>query len=242
VAVLGAAAGLQRDDALDLDLGTAPLHPDLVRGVERGRDLVVGQAQDRQHGLLVEPGPGLDHVGNGAGQVGVSEVRHARTLQGRLRRSRSSRNLDPAKPIQLIGRADGGPSRRVVAEVLDDRGQPIQVDIDDLDTSDEVNRAPGDRTAIWITRPVRTAPVISSHAIVFGRTPAMITKPAGLITSTCRFHRRRPHQMMTIPANPSANNAVEAPTVSESKGGRSVMTPKFIRKMLGNAKRPGQPV
>ena len=30
VAVLGAAAGLERDDALDLDLGAAPLHPHLV--------------------------------------------------------------------------------------------------------------------------------------------------------------------------------------------------------------------
>jgi len=31
VAILGAAAGLEADDALDLDVGAAPLHPNLVR-------------------------------------------------------------------------------------------------------------------------------------------------------------------------------------------------------------------
>ena len=45
VAVLGTAAGLQRDDALDLDLGAAPAHPHVVRELQQRRQVLVGQAQ-----------------------------------------------------------------------------------------------------------------------------------------------------------------------------------------------------
>ena len=45
VAVLGAAAGLERDDALDLDLRAAPAHPHLVREREQLGEAVVGQLQ-----------------------------------------------------------------------------------------------------------------------------------------------------------------------------------------------------
>ena len=44
VAVLGAAAGLERHDALDLDLRPAPLHPHLVRQREQVLEPVVGQS------------------------------------------------------------------------------------------------------------------------------------------------------------------------------------------------------
>src|SRR5262249_23980071 len=48
MAVLGAAPGLERDDALDLDLVAAPPHPHLVGEVEQLVDPLVGQAQRRQ--------------------------------------------------------------------------------------------------------------------------------------------------------------------------------------------------
>ena len=43
VAVLGAAAGLGREDALDLDLGPAPGQPDLMGQRGQGHDGAVGQ-------------------------------------------------------------------------------------------------------------------------------------------------------------------------------------------------------
>ena len=70
VAVLGAAAGLQRDDALDLDLGAAPAHPHLVgereQLVERGA--VVGQPQHLEHLRLVEADAPLEHLRPGGGR------------------------------------------------------------------------------------------------------------------------------------------------------------------------------
>ena len=66
MAVLRASAGLQRDDALDLDLRTAPAHPDLVRELEGGGQVFVGKVQHREDTGLVEadtvaqhPLPGL---------------------------------------------------------------------------------------------------------------------------------------------------------------------------------------
>jgi hypothetical protein len=55
VTVLGAATGLQRDDALDLDLVPAPLSAYLVRQVEQLVDAVVGQAQRVERLLFAEP-------------------------------------------------------------------------------------------------------------------------------------------------------------------------------------------
>ena len=82
VAVLGAAAGLQRDDALDLDLGAAPRIRTWWAASSAVGDLVVGQPQDGQHVGLVEPGAGLEDARHSFGQVGSREVKHARTLQG----------------------------------------------------------------------------------------------------------------------------------------------------------------
>jgi hypothetical protein len=65
VAVLGAAAGLERHDALDLDLGTAPLHPHVVRQLEQLRQMLVGQAQNLQDAFLIEAGSAVEHLGTG---------------------------------------------------------------------------------------------------------------------------------------------------------------------------------
>ena len=81
VAILRAAAGLERHDPLDLNLGAAPAHPHLVRGLQGGRDLVVRQVQDGQHAGRVQPGAGLDDSGHCLSQIGVGEGKHARTLQ-----------------------------------------------------------------------------------------------------------------------------------------------------------------
>jgi hypothetical protein len=65
VAVLRAAAGLQRHDALDLDLGAAPSHADLVRELEECRQVVVGRPQHLQHTRLVEPHTVCKNLGAG---------------------------------------------------------------------------------------------------------------------------------------------------------------------------------
>jgi hypothetical protein len=62
VAVLGAAAGLERDDPLDLDLLAAPLHPDVVREREQFRQLVVRSAEDLDQLLLAQPGALLQNL------------------------------------------------------------------------------------------------------------------------------------------------------------------------------------
>ena len=57
VAVLRAAAGLERDDALDLDLRPAPAHPHLVGEREQPVEALVGQPQHLEHLRLVEAAP-----------------------------------------------------------------------------------------------------------------------------------------------------------------------------------------
>ena len=55
VAVLGAAAGLQRDDPLDLDLRPAPAHPHLVGELQEGVQRLVRQLQHVEDLLLRQP-------------------------------------------------------------------------------------------------------------------------------------------------------------------------------------------
>ena len=62
MAVLGAAAGLEADDALDLDLGAAPAHPDLVGERQQVVEPVVGQLQDGQHLVLVQALTAFEHL------------------------------------------------------------------------------------------------------------------------------------------------------------------------------------
>lgn len=62
MAVLGAAAGLEADDALDLDLGAAPLHPHVVREGEQVLEAVVGKLQDFEHLALVQRFAALENL------------------------------------------------------------------------------------------------------------------------------------------------------------------------------------
>ena len=62
MAVLGATAGLQADDALDLDLGAAPAHPHLVGQRQQFVEPVVGQLQHLQHLVLAQPLAALEHL------------------------------------------------------------------------------------------------------------------------------------------------------------------------------------
>ena len=77
VAILRAAAGLQRDDALDLDLRAAPAHPHLVGELQGRRQVLVGQPQHLQDAGLVE----ADTVGQHLGARAVEDLWHGRTLQ-----------------------------------------------------------------------------------------------------------------------------------------------------------------
>ena len=62
VTVLRAAAGLQADDALDLDLRPAPAHPYLVRQLQELGQPLVRQLQALQRLELVEPLAVLQHL------------------------------------------------------------------------------------------------------------------------------------------------------------------------------------
>jgi len=62
VAVLGAAAGLEADDALDLDLGAAPLHAHLVGQRQEFLEPLVGQLEHCEHLLLGETLAALEHL------------------------------------------------------------------------------------------------------------------------------------------------------------------------------------
>jgi len=73
-AVLGAAAGFQADDALDLDLGAAPAHPDLVREGEQLVQLLVGQPEHGKQLLRGQSLAPLEHL-----LTGVARISAART-------------------------------------------------------------------------------------------------------------------------------------------------------------------
>ena len=62
VAVLGAAAGLDRDDPLDLHLRPAVAHPHLVGELERVVDALVRQPEDLEHLRLVEADAPLEDL------------------------------------------------------------------------------------------------------------------------------------------------------------------------------------
>ena len=62
MAVLGAAAGLDRDDPLDLHLRPAVAHPDLVGELERVVDALVGQLEHLERLRLVEADAPLEDL------------------------------------------------------------------------------------------------------------------------------------------------------------------------------------
>ena len=68
MAIFRTATGFQADDALDLDLGTAPGHPHLVRQRKQLFEPFVGQLQHCEHLLLAEPLATLEHLVTGHGQ------------------------------------------------------------------------------------------------------------------------------------------------------------------------------
>ncbi len=86
MAVLGAAAGLEADDALDLDLGTTPFHPDLVRQGQQVLEAVVGKLQDLQHLIAVQTLPTVQHLLAGQAQ-------NVLDVQGGLRHRENSSSV-----------------------------------------------------------------------------------------------------------------------------------------------------
>ena len=99
VAVLGAAAGLQADDALDLDLGPAVAHPHLVGELQQLGQPFVAEPQADQRLLLAESDAPLEHllagygedVGHGGGAV--DGLGHGSVL--------AHRALDAASSVQV---------------------------------------------------------------------------------------------------------------------------------------------
>jgi hypothetical protein len=62
VAVLGTSAGLEADDALDLDVGAAPLHPDRVREFEQRRDILIGKLEHLDELVAIEAAAFFEHL------------------------------------------------------------------------------------------------------------------------------------------------------------------------------------
>ena len=77
MAVLGAAAGLDRDDPLDLHLGPAPAHPHLMRQLQRVVDQIVRKPQHLQRLRLVEADAPLEDLltGDVEDHAGISSLR-----------------------------------------------------------------------------------------------------------------------------------------------------------------------
>ncbi len=78
--VLGAATGLEADDALDLHLGAAPAHPYVMGQREQLVETVVGQLQDGQHLVLRQALTSFEHLLAGLGQdVGQTPYSSSKT-------------------------------------------------------------------------------------------------------------------------------------------------------------------
>ena len=82
VTVLGAAAGLEADDALDLDLRSAPAHPDLVGQRQQLVEPIVGQPQHGEHLVLVEALAPLQHLLTGSARMSVTRMLLTSELNG----------------------------------------------------------------------------------------------------------------------------------------------------------------
>ena len=76
VAVLGAAAGLEADDPLDLDLRAAVLHPYVVGELEQLGDRVVGEPQHLDQLVVRQALAVVEDLGAGA----LQDVSHAQQI------------------------------------------------------------------------------------------------------------------------------------------------------------------
>src|SRR6185503_16080209 len=92
-----AAAGLDRDDALDLHLRSAVAHPHLVGELQRVVDPLVGQLEDLQRLRLVEADAPLEDLltGDVEDHAGISSLR----------------SLPPAGSLPRTGAMDARSSR-----------------------------------------------------------------------------------------------------------------------------------
>ena len=68
MAVFRAAAGLEADDAFDLDFGSAPLHPDVVGQRQEFLEPIVGQLQHLQYLVLAETFSAVENLLAGQAQ------------------------------------------------------------------------------------------------------------------------------------------------------------------------------
>ena len=115
VAVLGAAAGLDRDDALDLDLRTAPPHPHLVGERECIGHAVIGQLEHGQDVLLAEPDAMRQDL---PARLVEDVVRHGCTSSRSLEKPKARRAPSEPPPLpstsssRAAGRAEDGEGTR----------------------------------------------------------------------------------------------------------------------------------
>jgi len=126
VAVLGAAAGLQGDDALDLDLRPAVAHAHLVGERQRLGQAVARELQDGQDLLLRQALPALEHLLAGHGEDVPAGVRGGvlgggAGIDGRHARLPSSGSLRRASR-RASRRAVSGHARAAVCLTVCDPG------------------------------------------------------------------------------------------------------------------------
>src|SRR5262245_66415811 len=79
VPVLRTPPGLDRDAPLDLHLGAAPAHPDLVRQLEQRRDVLLGEVQHLDELWLAETAAAVENLAARLVQdvAGVTHVRQS---------------------------------------------------------------------------------------------------------------------------------------------------------------------
>ena len=127
VAVLGAAAGLDRDDPFDLDIGTAP-HPDPMRELEELGDLRVGMDQHLEDLCLVESSPSSSTCVPAVARTSVTggTSRRGSCLRRKSAASKRPPNAGPSparrqqelQRIQLTRTTRHGPVERASGEHL----------------------------------------------------------------------------------------------------------------------------
>ena len=105
VAVLGAAAGLDRDDALDLDLGAAPAHPHLVgEGEQRRAGPRRAAGAPSRTCASSRPRPSSSTCARGADVVdGRRSVSGRDGTRGSLPHRRRRPATDPGRPARRAG-------------------------------------------------------------------------------------------------------------------------------------------
>ena len=178
VAVLGAAAGLDRDDPLDLHLRPAPAHPDLVGELERVVDALVRELEDLERLRLVEADAPLEDLltGDVEDHAGISMVVSSALAEACRGRARSARGRPGCTARRGRGRAARSRSRcrgsvrprRLIASTVSAvwLSVPRPARATTISGASSSSRDVGDRAALVVEAHEQPAGALDDHEVV----------------------------------------------------------------------------